>query len=226
MGKEAELSNTGYHPIQWLGDRVKILDQTQLPQKEVYLELDDYHTVAAAIKELKIRGAPAIGIAGAYGVALGALKIDDTNVFDFLKHLNDVFDVIAATRPTARNLFFALERMKKATENGDTVLDIKKSLVAAAQEIHEEEADATHHLSLFYICDPVSMRDQYFRWDATHINASPSYIPLVDEGDFEFAGLCLECNAQSRAGAYDDYIVFFHKIPSMAAYASSSIVNE
>jgi methylthioribose-1-phosphate isomerase len=149
LGKEKKLNNTDYQPIQWLGDRVKILDQTQLPQAEVYLELDDYRAVAAAIKELKIRGAPAIGIAGAYAVVLGALKIDDTNLDDFMKHFREITGVIAATRPTARNLFFALERMKKAAEIGDTVVEIKKSLVKAAVDLHEEEADATHHLSLF-----------------------------------------------------------------------------
>ena len=110
-----------YQPIAWLGDRVRILDQTRLPREEVYLELDDYRDVAAAIKELKIRGAPAIGIAGAYAVALGALKIEATTADDFLKKLQDVIDAIAATRPTARNLFFALERMKKVAETAKSM---------------------------------------------------------------------------------------------------------
>ena len=61
-------------PIKWLGDRVRLLDQTRLPKDEVYLDLDGYQDIASAISELKIRGAPAIGIAGAYGVALGALN--------------------------------------------------------------------------------------------------------------------------------------------------------
>jgi methylthioribose-1-phosphate isomerase len=144
-----KLTKADYQPIVWLGDRVKILDQTRLPQEEVYLELDDYRSVAAAIKEMKVRGAPAIGIAGAYAAALGALKINATGRGEFLKQLQDVIDAIAATRPTARNLFFALERMKKAAVNSDNVSDIRKSLVTEAVKIHEEEADATHHLSLF-----------------------------------------------------------------------------
>ena len=61
--------------IEWLGNRVRILDQTRLPREEVYLELDNYQDIASAITELKIRGAPAIGVAGGYGVALGALEI-------------------------------------------------------------------------------------------------------------------------------------------------------
>ncbi|MFH1646189.1 MAG: S-methyl-5-thioribose-1-phosphate isomerase, partial [Chloroflexota bacterium] len=132
-------------PIEWLGDRVRIIDQTELPQKEVYLELDDYTKIAAAIRELKIRGAPAIGIAGAYAVALGALKISSTTRSDFLRRLRGVIDAIAATRPTARNLFFALERMRKVAEAGKSVLKIRSALVEEAVCIHGEEADATMH---------------------------------------------------------------------------------
>ena len=73
--------------IEWLDDRVRILDQTRLPQKEVYLELSRYQDIASAIAELKIRGAPAIGVAGAYGVALGALKIKATAKADFMQKL-------------------------------------------------------------------------------------------------------------------------------------------
>jgi methylthioribose-1-phosphate isomerase len=140
---------TYYQPIAWRDGRVIILDQTRLPQEEVYLELDDYRDVAAAIQKLKIRGAPAIGIAGAYAVALGALKIESKNMDDFLKKLQSVIDAIGSTRPTARNLFFALERMKKASETGNNIKDIGKALIDEAVKIHTEEADATRHLSLF-----------------------------------------------------------------------------
>jgi methylthioribose-1-phosphate isomerase len=99
--------------------------------------------------ELKIRGAPAIGIAGAYAVALGALKIDAANRDELLKKLQSVSDAIAATRPTARNLFFALERMKRAAEAAKSTTQIIKALVDEAVKIHEEEADATRRLSRF-----------------------------------------------------------------------------
>jgi methylthioribose-1-phosphate isomerase len=149
MGKDEALSQTGYQPIEWLGDRVKILDQTLLPKEEVYFELDDYLDVASAIKELKVRGAPAIGIAGAYAVALGALKIHATSRDELIEKLQGVIDIIAATRPTARNLFFALERMKTAAKTGDNLPDIIKALVNEAVKIHQEETDATHHISQF-----------------------------------------------------------------------------
>jgi methylthioribose-1-phosphate isomerase len=133
--------------IQWLGDRVKILDQTKLPQKEVYLELSRYQDIASAIAGLKIRGAPAIGVACAYGVALGALKIKAKTAGDFLKKLRPVTRAMAATRPTARNLFRALERMQKAAGAGGDVEQIKQALINEAVKIHAEEAEATRKLS-------------------------------------------------------------------------------
>ena len=134
-------------PIEWLGNRVKILDQTRLPQEEVYLELDRYQDIASAIVELKIRGAPAIGVAGAYAVALGALKIEARSKREFLEKLQSVTKAIASTRPTARNLFRAIERMEQAAKSAKSVEDIKAALVSEAIKIHTEEAEATRKLS-------------------------------------------------------------------------------
>ncbi|MGD9394072.1 MAG: S-methyl-5-thioribose-1-phosphate isomerase [Dehalococcoidia bacterium] len=133
--------------IEWLGTSLKLLDQTRLPRKEAYLELKDYRDIASAITELKIRGAPAIGIAGAYGIALGALKIEAQDADDFRRELKRVIQTIAATRPTARNLFRALERMEAIAEKDTNVERIKQALVAEAAKIHEEEAEATLKLS-------------------------------------------------------------------------------
>jgi len=133
--------------IEWLGDRVKVLDQTKLPQKEVYLETSRYQDIASAITGLKIRGAPAIGVAGGYGVALGALKIKAKARDDFLKKLRPITRAIATTRPTARNLFRALERMQKAAESAKDIEQIKTALVNEAVRIHAEEAEATRRLS-------------------------------------------------------------------------------
>jgi methylthioribose-1-phosphate isomerase len=133
-------------PIIWLGDRIRIIDQTRLPHEEIYPELDDYHEVASAIRELKIRGAPAIGIAGAYAVALGALKTDGP-MKDFTIKLDEIINTIAGTRPTARNLFFTLERMKKVVDSGTTAEGTRSSLVDEAIRIHAEETEATMRLS-------------------------------------------------------------------------------
>ncbi len=135
--------------IEWLGDRVKILDQTRLPQAEVYLETASYKDVAAAIKELKIRGAPAIGVAGGYAIALGALGIKSESKEDFLRQLRAVIKTVAATRPTARNLFRTVERMERVIAAGGEVAALKKALVAEAVSIHNGEAEATVRLSKY-----------------------------------------------------------------------------
>jgi len=134
-------------PIDWLGNRVRILDQSRLPGEEVYLELADYRDVASAITELKIRGAPAIGVAGGYGIALGALKIESEQKGDFLKKLDAVVATISATRPTARNLFWAIQRMQQVADSGDDVSGIKSALLNEAVKIHDEEREATRRLS-------------------------------------------------------------------------------
>jgi len=133
--------------IEWLGDRVRIIDQTRLPQEEVYLELGDYQSIASAITELKIRGAPAIGVVGAYAIALGALKIDSAARDEFSGKLRVVISAIANTRPTARNLFRAIERMRQVAEAGQDVEQIKTALVGEAVKIHAEEVEATRKLS-------------------------------------------------------------------------------
>jgi len=134
-------------PIEWLGDRIKIIDQTRLPREEVYLELGDYQSIASAIRELKIRGAPAIGVAGAYAVALGALKIESVMKVEFLEKLQSIISTIAGTRPTAHNLFRAIERMQQVAEAGGEVEQIKALLVDEAVKIHAEEVESTRKLS-------------------------------------------------------------------------------
>jgi methylthioribose-1-phosphate isomerase len=136
-------------PIEWLGDRVRILDQTRLPQEEVFLELDRYQDMASAVVELKIRGAPAIGVGIAYAVALGALKIDSNDMEGFRRQLTEVARHLADTRPTARNLFWAIDRMQKTAEDGKDVERIKKALVDEATAIHKEQIEADRQLSQF-----------------------------------------------------------------------------
>ena len=133
--------------IEWLGDRLKILDQTRLPHEEVYLELARYQDIASAIAELKIRGAPAIGVAGSYAAALGALEIKSGSKDGFIEDFKRVCHTITATRPTARNLFYAFERMERLAMTAGDVEHIKKSLVEEAIRIHAEETEATAALS-------------------------------------------------------------------------------
>ncbi|PPD58330.1 S-methyl-5-thioribose-1-phosphate isomerase [Dehalogenimonas etheniformans] len=130
-------------PVEWLGDRLMIIDQTRLPQHEIYLELADVHQVAEAIRSLKVRGAPAIGVAAAYGIALGAQQIETQDLEDFRKEYKLVSDEIAATRPTARNLFMAVEQMDTAVGRASDVISAREYLVAEAEKIHDAEIDST-----------------------------------------------------------------------------------
>ena len=133
--------------IEWLGDRIKIIDQTELPHKEVFLELRDYREVADAIKKLRIRGAPDIGVAAAYGFALGAQAIKASSKDEFLAKLRPVTKTLAASRPTAVNLFWALAKMNKVAQGGKSVTQIKKDLLAEAQRIEAENDKANRRLS-------------------------------------------------------------------------------
>jgi methylthioribose-1-phosphate isomerase len=134
-------------PLEWRNNTLIILDQTLLPQKECYIEVEDYREVAAAIQRLAVRGAPAIGIAAAYGVVLGALKINANNVSEFREKLETVFQTLAGSRPTARNLFWALERMKKVTPASSNIEQIKKDLENEANKIHQEQIESDETLS-------------------------------------------------------------------------------
>ena len=99
--------------VEWKDNQVRILDQSVLPTAVCFLDCTDYGCVAEAIRELKVRGAPAIGVAAALGIALGARQYTQSSLDGFQQHMSKVCDVLAATRPTAVNLFWAVDRMKR-----------------------------------------------------------------------------------------------------------------
>jgi methylthioribose-1-phosphate isomerase len=134
-------------PIEWLDNKIKIIDQTQLPGKLVFVELRNYTDIVAAIKGMKVRGAPAIGVAAAYGIALGARNIKAETKAKFLSQFDKILQAFAAARPTAVNLFRAIDRMKKAAATTGNVPKIKQSLIDEAKAIHAEEEAATQRLS-------------------------------------------------------------------------------
>ena len=132
--------------IEWRDGIVRMLDQRRLPGDVVYLACTDYLAVAEGIKNLAVRGAPAIGIAAAMGVAIGALGIRPEtlqgNPYDaFVKALDPICDHLASTRPTAVNLFWGIERMKGVVHShrGRSIPEIQELLVAEAQKILEED---------------------------------------------------------------------------------------
>jgi methylthioribose-1-phosphate isomerase len=132
--------------IEWLDGKLRILDQSKLPWEQIFANLDNYHDVILAIKEMRVRGAPVIGVAAAYGIALGSADIKTANKNEFLAQLSQVMQAFAASRPTAVNLFQAISRMKKAA-GGNSVTEIKNSLINEAKQIHQEEVTATKKLS-------------------------------------------------------------------------------
>jgi methylthioribose-1-phosphate isomerase len=127
--------------IEWIDGKIRIIDQTRLPEELVYLLIDDVDTLAEAIQSLRIRGAPAIGIAGAMGAALAAWKHSGQDV----KKLNDVISkavrLLRSTRPTAVNLSWALDRMTAILHSmhGSSVRQIQKRLLDEAQAVLEED---------------------------------------------------------------------------------------
>jgi len=132
--------------IEWLGNKLKIIDQTQLPGKLAFSKLRSYTEVVAAIKGMKVRGAPAIGVAAAYGIALGVQNIKAQNKAEFLSQLDEILQSFAAARPTAVNLFRAIDRMKKTAAAADFTT-IKQALIDEAKRIHADEEAATECIS-------------------------------------------------------------------------------
>ncbi len=136
-----------FKPVEYKDNKLIIIDQTQLPGKLVYLELRDYKEVVAAIKTMKVRGAPAIGVAAAYGIALGVRNIRAETRAEFLKQFNQILKAFAAARPTAANLFRSIDRMKEAARTSKDVPKIELALINEAKKIHAEEEAATKLLS-------------------------------------------------------------------------------
>lgn len=137
--------------VEWKEGAVRLLDQTKLPTEVVYIDCKDVETVARGIKELWVRGAPAIGITAAYGIALAAQSIS-ADAFDaFYKELLPACDLLAATRPTAVNLFWAIRRMKETAlaHRGQSVDQLKKTLLAEADAILREDIDMNHSIGRF-----------------------------------------------------------------------------
>ena len=116
-------------PVKWTDEGVAMLDQRLLPAEEKWLTYRDHNGVADGIRDMVVRGAPAIGVSAAYGVALGAKNFVGTNVDDLADELEFVGDILGKTRPTAVNLFWALDRMKRTFQNakseGKSVSEIK-----------------------------------------------------------------------------------------------------
>ena len=164
-----------FRTIEWRDDAVIMIDQTRLPGEEVYNTYTDFKSVAEAIKGMIIRGAPAIGVAAAMGVALGAREIIADTYDSFYRQLENVCDVLARTRPTAVNLFWGIERMKRvAEENSDKSLDkIREILKKEAIRIEQEDLTICHNIG---------------KWGATLIPEGATVLTHCNAGGLATAG--------------------------------------
>jgi len=131
------ISTSDYFSIEFKNDKLVLLNQTLLPFKEEYIETDSYNRIAEAIERLEVRGAPAIGVAAAYGLAF-CLK-NCTNNLD--EEFKKGYERLARTRPTAYNLFFALDELRKVFEKNKNQENIYQLLLKKAQEIHQDDVE-------------------------------------------------------------------------------------
>ena len=145
--------NLNIIPVDWTDEGVRMLDQRLLPTEEKWLTLRTYNDVAAGIKDMVVRGAPAIGVSAAYGVALGAKQFVGTNIDDLEDELDYICDVLGKTRPTAVNLFWAIDRMKrtfqKAKSEGKSISAIQQILIDDAKAIHQEDIESQRLIAKF-----------------------------------------------------------------------------
>jgi methylthioribose-1-phosphate isomerase len=132
------------HTLEWTDNGVVFIDQTKLPTEEIYVTCTTYQQVADAIRDMIVRGAPAIGVAAAMGIAIGVKDSKAGNAADLRKDLDQICEAIRQTRPTAVNLFWAIRRMQEKFESlrGRPVPEIKQAIVEEAKRMHAEDIAA------------------------------------------------------------------------------------
>jgi len=141
--------------ITWIGETdgcLSLIDQTKLPNELTRIECRDVETVWEAIKMLRVRGAPAIGIAAAYGVVIGLQTVSDDDRQSFLNRMEEVTAYLATSRPTAVNLFWALDRMShkcKSMCGEHSVAEMRRELLLEGQRIHDEDRQMCHAIGKY-----------------------------------------------------------------------------
>ncbi len=133
--------------IEWIDNKVKMIDQTQLPHKLEFLEFDNFRDVATAIKVMNIRGAPAIGVAAAMGMALATIEYKELPKSEFLKNMEEAAEIIRKTRPTASNLFWAVDRIWKiASSYPDNPSNISELVIEEAKLMAQEDINVNKNI--------------------------------------------------------------------------------
>ena len=134
-------------PLEWRGYELRILDQTRLPQEQAVTVARTYSDVVHAIQTMQVRGAPAIGIAGAYAVVLAVKAVDTPDLHRLITYLSEVGKEVASARPTAVNLRWAVERMLNVSSSCRSVTEVGQRLEAEAVAIHREDVVGNRHMA-------------------------------------------------------------------------------
>jgi len=125
--------------VEWKNNSVVMIDQTKLPNELVFVKYTDFNDVADAIRTLVVRGAPAIGVSGAFGMALAALQSSSKTIEDLLSDLEKAKKILFETRPTAINLSWGLEKIMEIAKQGKTVSEIRDAIITKAKQMAEED---------------------------------------------------------------------------------------
>ena len=135
--------------VSWENNSVVFIDQTKLPNKLVYVRCKSYKEVADVIRKLVVRGAPAIGVSAAFGIALAAQQSNAKTLPELMTDLNNAFKVLQATRPTAVNLFWALERVMARGMRARTVQEAKRAILNEALKMAEEDIETNRKIGAY-----------------------------------------------------------------------------
>ena len=148
-GGETKEDGAGFlRTVAWEDGSVVLIDQTKLPNRLEYVKFDNYEHVASAIKNMIVRGAPAIGVTAAFGLALAAIQSNSNIPDELIKELSTAQEVLRSTRPTAINLFWALERVMKKAREQKKVADIKKATLEEALKMSEEDIQVNKQMGI------------------------------------------------------------------------------
>jgi len=140
---DERLSETSSFPrtVEWKDNKVVMIDQTKLPNELVFVKYDDFNQVADAIRTLVVRGAPAIGVSGAFGLALVVLQSKTTTKDELISDLEKARKILFETRPTAVNLAWGLEKIMKIAKSGNSVEQIKDLVISTAKKMADEDIE-------------------------------------------------------------------------------------
>ena len=139
--QDESIENQSLKTIEWKNNKVVMIDQTKLPNELVFVEYDDYNQVADAIRNLVVRGAPAIGVSGAFGLALAALQSNATTKDELISDLEKARTILFETRPTAVNLAWGLEKIMNIAKSGDSVEQIRELVISKAKKMADEDIE-------------------------------------------------------------------------------------